>query len=122
MARFVRMCAWHEPRQAVLPGFTAGHGICQVCAAFVFAELKESPMGKHNIEWVRLMKDGGWQERPSNGYWPVIYRDVTSNGDLVRQEIRHENLSWNLYQHNQICGSGDLTEMLELAETCPVFI
>jgi len=130
----VRVCAYHEPRQESLPGFVFTHGICPVCMAFQYStlkchECKQTPktcsrhhddcaMSKHHVEWVSLIRDGGWRERASGSYFPELHRNVsTKSSPHEHQVVIHQELTWTLYRDTIFCDSGDLSEMLHLAES-----
>lgn len=67
---------------------------------------------KYHCEWPQLIHDGGWQSKPSDGYFPVIEREV--HGQL--HQILNRSLAWHLYIDGIHVASGDLTEMLLRAD------
>ena len=102
----IRMCAWHEAGQVVLFGFMATHGICPICF--------DALMKHKSVQYVQLMADGGWEKRPSGGFWPIITRTINGYEQAC---IRPPNVvGWQLWEDGQMIFEGTLDECLIKAE------
>jgi len=114
-----RICGWHEPRQPVLPGFSATHGICPVCLE---KQLLQLPMAKHAIpDWVKMINEGGWTTATSGGYWPNLVRRVGLNDNFGQcvfhvDATKHSAPTWACEHDGVVIAYGDLTEVLEAAD------
>jgi len=121
----LRMCAWHEGGQLVLPCFLVTHSCCPVCLAqqmgLVVARsadvlrINEEYMKRPSARWPQLIQDGGWKSVPSGGYFPFLIRTLPSG---IGQCVFHDGdrLEWGLEQEGVTLMWGDLDDVLETAE------
>lgn len=63
----IKVCAWHEPRQQVLAGFSATHSLCPICRHVGNFDGLVSLIGGKILT-------GGWRTCPGHGFMPVLYR------------------------------------------------
>jgi len=109
------ICAWHEPRQRVLPGFTATHGICPYCFELMLVAepgLAER-MKRKTLRWPQMLREQGWTSRPSSNQFPEYRLDARKH----QWQMVVGQGEWHLYRDLVYHNSGTLEELLEDMES-----
>lgn len=111
MTTLLKVCAWHEGKQLILSPVIPTHGICPVCRARLYAQMK-----RPGPQWVQLIADGGWQHVADGSYFGRLLLDFGPELQN-RYEILHvgQPVPYRLVLNGKPLYEGSLDECLERA-------
>jgi hypothetical protein len=130
----LRVCTWHETGQMFLHMFFRTDGICPLCFDKVKSLVIESLpslqkqdefiMKNGDVQWVKLLHDGGWKQLPGSGYFPRYVRCVGPfQFNVDHMTGTSATFGWrvvcvNIYRHEVLPAQfeGTLSECLEWSD------